>query len=167
MPRANFVGIDPGASGAHCFLTVETDGSHIITFMDNKESVRTKGEWLTHHKVQGIQMTMIEDVHSLGNMSAKSNFSFGWNVSELHTLLQCLGMSYDTIQPKKWQKEVGIKVPAQFKGPERAKRLKKATATKCDQLYPDCEIYGPQGGLKDGRSDALMIAHYCRLIYKK
>jgi len=111
-------------------------------------------------------MTMIEEVHSLGNMSAKSNFSFGWNVGELHTLLQCLGMPYDMVQPKKWQSTVGIKVPIKFKGPERAKRLKKATAEKCEQLYPGCDIYGPKGGLKDGRSDALMIAHFCRLSYK-
>ena len=165
MTRVNFIGMDPGASGCLCRLQIDPDGTHDIMFLDNDANVRAKGEWLTQHSREGVQMTMIEDVHSLPTMSAKSNFTFGWNVSELHTLLQCLGMPYDMIQPKKWQSTVGIKVPTQFKGPVRAKRLKQATADKCDQLYPGCNIYGPKGGLKDGRSDALMIAHYCRMTY--
>jgi hypothetical protein len=92
-------------------------------------------------------------------MSAKSNFNFGYNVGAAHMLLS--GVLYtqevelELIPPKKWQKGVGITVSG--------KAIKTAVAELARKLYPDCDIYGPRGGLIDGRADALMIAHYLYL----
>ena len=33
------------------------------------------------------------------------------------------------------------------------------------KLYPTAELYGNKGGLRDGRSDALGLAHFIRLKY--
>jgi len=62
------------------------------------------------------------------------------------------------VQPKKWQKTIGVT--------KKGKEIKKEVASICSRLYPDAEIYGPKGGLLDGKSDALMIAHYAFLNYK-
>lgn len=112
-----------------------------------------------------IPMIMIEDVHSLHGMSAKSNFQFGRNVGLIHGILAITKIGIDLVAPKVWQKEVGVSVPATIKGAARAKAMKKATAEVCKRLYPTVDIYGPKGGLIDGKADALMIAHYCYLKY--
>lgn len=168
MSELNVLGIDPGNKGALCLLRSFSDKAPEIHFMDAGKDVWVIQDWLLEAVTVPIRMAMIEDVHSLGTMSAKSNFSFGGNVAKLDTLLQLQRNHFglDKVQPKLWQKTVGISVPAQFKGTERAKRLKQATAEQCTRLYPNCEIHGPKGGLMDGRSDALMIAHYCMLKYK-
>ena len=48
----------------------------------------------------------------------------------------------------------------------KGKDIKKDVANICQRLYPTAEIYTPKGRLMDGRSDALMIAHYCMIHYK-
>lgn len=159
-----FIGIDPGAKGAICLLAVNPTGDQ-IEFLDNDLAPEILHRNLTKVNKK-INMAMIEDVHSLHGMSAKSNFSFGWNVGMLRTLLDLQSFGHDLVKPKEWQKAVGVSVPQKFKGSVRSKMLKNAVADICERIYPGCQIRGPQGGLKDGRSDALMIAHFCRLKYK-
>lgn len=103
---------------------------------------------------------MIEEVHSIFGVSAKANFNFGYNVGLVNTLALCSGNMVDKITPKKWQKAVGVKSTS------KGKDIKKDVAGICSRLYPDIKIYGPKGGLDDGKSDALMIAHYCYLTHK-
>jgi hypothetical protein len=105
---------------------------------------------------------MLEEVHSLYGMSAKSNFSFGSAVGRIQTILNISHTGWDLVQPKVWQKEVGIKFPPKSKPAQR----KKITAAAVNRLFPGADIYGPKGGLIDGKADALMIAHYCMLRYK-
>jgi hypothetical protein len=42
---------------------------------------------------------------------------------------------------------------------------KKFVASIALQLYPKAPLFGPKGGLLDGRADALMIAHYLSIKY--
>jgi hypothetical protein len=106
-----------------------------------------------------INAAAIEQVHSLYGMSAKSNFSFGYNVGAAHMLLTSFlyqkEVELQLVQPKAWQKAVGITA--------KGKAIKQAVADLAHELYPTAELYGPMGGLRDGRADALMIAHYLTL----
>jgi hypothetical protein len=95
---------------------------------------------------------MLEDVHSLPLVSAKSNFSFGYNLGVVTTIAIASNVMVDKVTPKKWQKFIGVTV--------KGDGIKKDVAAIATRLYPDAHIYGPRGGLLDGRSDALMIAHY-------
>jgi len=104
----------------------------------------------------------LEHVHSLYGMSAKSNFTFGGMFWRARTILDCLGHPFELVQPKAWQQAVGI--PAK-KDRDPQDELKRLVADRAHELYPDAQLYGPRGGLMDGRSDALMIAHYLRLKY--
>lgn len=115
---------------------------------------------------------MIEDVHAIPGAAAGSSFTFGWNTSAMNIIPLCAGASVDKVQPKVWQKYVGVKPIVRKKGAVkikahiRSKRLKEEVASICDRLYPNVSIRGPKGGLQDGKSDSLMIAHYASHIYK-
>ena len=110
-------------------------------------------------KKYDIVVIMIEDVHSIHNMSAKSNFSFGFNLGAVTAICKASGLGVDKVAPKVWQKVIGIKP----KDPS----IKKSVGNIAQSLYPAAQIHGPKGGLLDGKSDALMIAHYTFKTYTK
>lgn len=156
---STFLGCDPGAKGAICILDPEDKYAVFFPTPGGNTSpgvlFTTLHAWLMAH--QPPYKAAIEDVHSIYGMSAKSNFNFGANAGAALTLLECLlpGQKIHRVQPKRWQKEVGITA--------KGKAIKKAVASLAHELYPEAELYGPRGGLMDGRADALMIAHYLSL----
>ena len=144
-----------------CVLWARDDAPTEIGFIDHS---RTRSEiftWL-HSIIPIISHAYLEDVHSLFGMSAKSNFNFGKNLGIVETLLALQDFPLRTVTPKIWQKAVDVEqyVDSNLKGKDRAKALKKGVGQCCEALYPGCDIWGKRGGLMDGRSDALMIAHY-------
>jgi len=145
-----------------CLLWVsDNDPKAQIGFIDHKQNVQTIYSWLTEADRQvHISKIMLEDVHSLFGMSAKSNFNFGKNLGIVETLLKLQELPMEIVQPKKWQKFIGVDIPKEIKGAKRSKAIKTRVAELCEELYPGCKIWGPKGGLMDGRSDALMLAHY-------
>jgi len=156
-PQA-FIGIDPGAKGAVCLLVPVLD---LVDFIDNSASNQDIYSFLLQSRDgYNLRAIMIEKVHSLMGMSAKSNFSFGYNVGEINTLASLSGIMVDHVTPKQWQSKIGIA--------PKSKTIKKDVAEICDKLYPGSQtlIRGPRGGLMDGRSDALMIAHFNYLKHK-
>jgi len=165
MANINVIACDPGKTGSFCFLSLSDNKPPLIAFKPNETPVEELDKWLKDLSVKyHITMAMTEDVHSVRMASAKANFTFGGNVREAEVLLRLQSFGFDKVQPKAWQKYIGI---TKKKGVKRTPaELKKEVAEKCKSLYPGCPIYGPKGGLLDGRSDALMIAHYCAHKYK-
>lgn len=151
MGRQTYIGVDPGAQGFLCHLDTT---NNIIEF---QSCAATPVEIDAFIQACAPAKIMIEDVHSLAKMSAKSNFGFGRNVGFIHALCGLEPCGVDLVTPKVWQKTIGIK--------PGSKTLKKDVATIAHRLYPTAELYGPQGGLIDGKADALMIAHFCLLRY--
>ena len=149
------VGIDPGAKGAVC---VYEPLSRYIKFVDLDKT--TWEDLVFYLSTCSISHVFVEQVRSLPGMSAKSNFSFGYNIGQLDTALELAGLSPIKVLPKVWQRVVGVSIPSKTNSRDR----KLITADRCLELFPDAEIYGPKGGLKDGRSDALLIAHYGYLL---
>lgn len=143
-----WVGVDPGAKGAICALCPELDLIEFISAVDPKEIYQHLQHLRDNHQIVRV---VVEDVHSLYGMSAKSNFTFGWNVGIPNTLLQALDIPYEKAQPKKWQKAVGVTA--------KGKEIKEDVAGLCKELYPEVSIHTKRGRLEDGKSDALMIAH--------
>ena len=155
------LGCDPGTQGALCLLDTSTNSTRFYETPKSKylaHSVLTLSSQIALW-FPIIAYTAIEDVHSMGGMSAKSNFQFGRNVGLLEACLYSHIDNIEYIQPKVWQKEVGIS----FTPKSTPAAKKKITANIALELYPKAEIFGPKGGLLDGRSDALMIAHYLKL----
>jgi hypothetical protein len=150
-----FIGIDPGAKGSICVLA---PNQNEVMFYPTTDKPFELLERILHLKETcDVKAIMIEDVHSIHGASAKSNFMFGYNVGVVNTLAQATGIMVMRVQPKVWQKHVGVKA--------KGNDIKKEVASICDRLYPAVTIRGPRGGLLDGCSDALMIAHYVAQTY--
>ena len=157
------LGIDPGAKGALCLLSRTGE----VKFKDMPKTYkewRLVYRWLLSYAADLAQVAC-EDVHSLYGMSAKSNFQFGGMVKTIQTIV---GMAvgdyapYQLIQPKQWQKEIGLVFPKGTKSPER--KLFALARAKCliGEEVANEHFYGSRGGLLDGRVDAYLIA-YCLL----
>lgn len=98
----------------------------------------------------------IEKVGSMPGQGVTSMFSFGETFGILRGLAETrtrYNVTYPT--PTTWQKHFGIKNETKEK-----KDLKLLIAKKAMELYPDANLYNERGTLKDGRSDALLIARY-------
>jgi hypothetical protein len=144
------IGIDPGIRGAHCALMPL---SNQVVFIKNDVKPIEIKQWYDQLLLEcDLRVIMIENVHSIQGVSAKSNFMFGYNTGTVNAIAALTGSMVDLVNPKKWQKHIGVTA----KGSE----IKKNVASICERLYPNVSVRGPRGGLLDGMSDALMIAHY-------
>lgn len=146
-------GIDPGQKGALCVLD-QKDPTYSAYLDLMKSSLYATANWMFHQKIDQI---WIENVHSIFGMSAKSNFTFGKEVGYVHAISSIILKGNEDqihlVTPKVWQKAVGVTVSG-------STNIKKQVSELSTALYPDVPVYGPKGGLRDGRSDAVMIAHY-------
>ncbi len=151
-----YVGIDPGAKGAFCLLVPHTKQ---VAFKSTLDKPMDLFDWFMQIQTSyNLKIIMIEDVHSIFGTSAKSNFNFGRNVGLVTGISASTGSPVDLITPKKWQKYIGVKT--------KGVAIKKEVASICERLYPQTNIRGARGGLLDGLSDSLMIAHYASHLYK-
>lgn len=148
--------VDPGASGSICIYIPETKKIH---FMSTAAKPKDIAQFFNQAQSElNLVITVIEDVHAIFGVSAKSNFNFGYNTGLITGIIQGTGAGIDRVTPKIWQKHVGVKA--------KGKEIKKDVAGICERMFPDADIYGPRGGLLDGRSDALMIAVYAAYKYR-
>jgi len=151
------ISCDPGASGAIAIIRLEDNST---AFLPNSKPILKLYEALQSMKedyhIVGIGL---EKVHAIPGTSAGSNFKFGFNYGVVSTLLSTLGVAIYDIPPKEWQKFIGLSIPRGLSTNLRKKRIKLGVGNICNRLYPKAEIYGIRGGLRDGRSDALMIGH--------
>ena len=110
------ISTDPGQSGSTCYLP--SSGGDVL-FLDHKQNdIVEVHRWIEQRLLQGVEYCIIEDVHSLFGMSAKSNFSFGRNLGVMTTLLELTQLPVHKVQPKVWQKYLGCTQPS-------GKKLKK------------------------------------------
>lgn len=153
-----YIGIDPGSSGSIALLTSPGAGN-VIFFHDLKNSIPINiMNALEEIKEKfAPRIIMIEKVHAIQGTSAGSNFKFGYNVGLINALSEASGIGVSHVNPKSWQKKIGVTA--------KGKAIKKQVAEIAEKIYPLAEIRGPRGGLLDGRSDALMIAHVAFLTY--
>lgn len=162
---ASYVGVDPGAQGSLCLL----DDIGYIQFFEPPKMFKSPGLLIKEIQdaISGriLIHSAIEDVHSMAQMAAKSNFGFGRNVQLMHTVMQLVPLKYELVTPKTWQKALNI--PAKKVFDSLGMDWKQGVASVALKIYPNAKLYGPQGGLKDGRADALMLAHYLKLKYRK
>lgn len=142
------VGIDVGKNGCLCILDKQP------IFIDFK----TKGLRGYIDILQPLDITLVavEQVGAMRGQGVVSMFSFGENYGLIQGMLQTLSIPYILVRPQLWRKTLNI--------PSKAD--KKDIASIISKIYPKVSLYGTRGGLLDGRSDSLCLAHYCNLYYK-
>ena len=150
-------GIDPGAHGAMCVLD-SNDPAYAEVFDLHNTTPYEAADWLFK---QQVNIVFIEDVHSLHGMSAKSNFNFGYAVGLVNTISNIVlrGSHPILVQPKAWQQAVGVT--------EKGKFIKQQVSELAQEKFPNLNLKGKMGALKDGRSDATMLAYYGLYLHKE
>lgn len=169
-----YIGCDPGKSGAVVCLDDCKNIRHQFVFKSNKDNAFDMYDFIEHIKVidnkfqDEVFMFVIENVHSLFGMSAKSNFNFGKNCGIIEAVLASFGHGFIKVTPKDWQTEIlkDIEVIKKTKkGIESKKNNVKAMSLKAQQrLFPNFNsIASPRSRTPhDGLIDALLIGEYAR-----
>ena len=82
-------------------------------------------------------------------------FKFGMSYGGLRMALVAAGIPFTAVTPQKWQKALGI---PHRERTESKTQWKQRLKRKAEQLFPNHK-------LTLAISDALLIAHYCRMIH--
>ena len=166
------VGIDVGVNGGIFAMTMKRVVllKEAIPRLKNNEGVDYNTMW---HQLQGIVMDnilediifIIEDVHSLYGMSAKSNFSFGHIKGVKEGMMVALGVEYHLVQPKVWQKAVWEPEDIVLKD-NRHKDTKASSLNAARRIFPDVDFRRSERAKvpHDGIVDGALMAEYCRII---
>lgn len=169
----NFCGIDQGISGAIAFLG---DDGHLhvydmptITISSGRRSKKTgkmgKKRVLDFARIKALLVkyvpvyTIVEQVPvSLGREGVTSLATLHKNAGIILGMLFGAGLPMEEYLPSSWQK-----LFFKSRGSD-TKQLAYDTACK---LFPTCcELFsGPKGGIKDGRSDAALLATLAKRKY--
>ena len=150
MTHNLFIGIDPGANGAVAVISREQE---IILLQDYPGNEVAAANLLRGVSEQNV-FAAIEKAQAMPKQGVRSMFKFGTNYGVWKGILATLGIPFREITPRTWQK--GVIAKAQDKKPAVAAAAR---------MFPKAELYGPRGGKKDGRADALLIADWCRRQY--
>lgn len=142
-----FLGVDPGKQGCACLLT--TDGPLFSDWSNEIDMQATLELWQRDYTIQGA---VLEQVSAMRGQGVTSMFSFGANYGWWKCALQWMRISWREVRPQTWQRAVGI----------TPKSGKQGAYIVASRLYPTAELTGPKGGIKDGRADALLLAHYIK-----
>lgn len=167
-----FIGIDPGQNGAIAAIDNNPNVMLLKDYPENEiAAARIVSDFLfelRRMQIGKIQIkAAIEKVHAMGRpgkpcpvckrrpaQGVTSTFKFGTNYGIWKGILAYAQISFLEPPPQTWQK--GVISKAQDKKPALAAAAR---------MFPEAELYGPRGGGKDGRADALLIADWCRRQY--
>lgn len=151
----SIMAFDPGKSGAVACINDDGSCPQVFDMPADKAGIdparlfaicadlKCRDEALTH--------IIIEDVHAMPGQGVTSMFSFGKSLGIILGVSGVLGYPIVMVRPQKWQKAFGI-----------GKDTKGDSVSTAARLFPSAELYGPKGGAKDGRADALLLAEYGR-----
>jgi len=148
-----FVGIDPGQSGGLAIVCVYPN---MEVYPDMECAVpmpsTERDIWDWFNSLPPRTMALIELVHAMPGNGVSSMFKFGAGYGGLRMALIASGIPFEGVQPRAWQKELGI--PPKKKT-ETKTQFKNKLKAKAQQLFPAEDVT-----LKT--ADALLIAEYCR-----
>ena len=158
-----YIGIDCGAKGAVAFVSSES--VKVFDMPTNSNGiVDTYGLYIMiQNNIGGKTIIGIEEQGVKGNLtSRKSAFIMGRNYQAVINAVQdTTNASIIYIKPQQWKKTLGVLGTSAMSVNEK----KKITAELVKDVFPNADIFGKRGGLKDGRADALAIAEYLRRKY--
>ncbi|WP_271007086.1 hypothetical protein [Pseudomonas aeruginosa] len=147
------LGIDPGLNGALALI----ENGHLLEMVDIEAS---DSRINAAHLAALIQrwkpdFAVCEVVTARPGQGVTSMFTFGHGLGTITAVLSTLSIPYLLIRPQVWQSHFGIETSSKDKA-----QHKREIADRAEDFYQGAPLYGPKGGLKDGRSDALLLAHY-------
>jgi len=160
-----YIGIDPGASGAIALITSEGKYISIYDWPGNEQELAKILDQIDR-RYPPEKWDMFAAIEKVGAMPARnktgkpvqgiaSTFKFGTNYGIWRMGLAMFKIPFILVTPQKWQKGIITK-------DDKMLGKAKGNCAAAARLFPDAPLYGPRGGAKDGRADALMIADWRR-----
>lgn len=148
----NFIGIDPGGSGAFVVLYSDSNEIDWFPFKDSSEAeIASALEIHCRNFDEGNRaVAVIERVHSMPRQGVASSFKFGQSYGFLRGLLTAFEIPFVEVTPQKWQKAMGC----------MTKGDKNVSKQRAGQLFPGVKF-------THAFADAALIAAYCKLEAKK
>lgn len=153
-----FIGIDPGASGA---LARFDSARNVVEIVDMPMAPFGLSRGLNHWGLADLLSrwadvsvsVVIERVSAMPGQGVVSMFTFGQYFGAVKQAVASAGIAYTLIEPRIWKRVYGLQGGRENKG---------ASAAKAIELFPELKplMYGPKGGVKDGRAEAVLLAHY-------
>lgn len=161
MRNSIFVGIDPGKAGAMAVHDEFYDCTSVFDFKDY-EFYEIGDLLLTATGGKNPVKILFEMPGSRPGNSKTNDLTSFMNAGVIVGSLKANGFKNITfIQPASWQKPLNLKHKSS--GSSKQQRMhKEEIANHAAKHYPDVNFFGPKGGLRDGRTDALMIMHHLR-----
>lgn len=178
-----YIGIDPGINGcisafydeervpvSHMMPTNKRgniDGLQVIDIIEKISSDRKRD-------LEEVNVFIcIEDVHAIFGSSAGSTFSFGYGLGVVHGAMQSMMMPYSEVQPKAWQKmiwESGDRaMKSSTSGKTKVTDTKATSIAAAQRLFPEADLRKSKRARvpHDGVADSVLIAEYCRRLFRK
>jgi len=144
----NYIGVDPGNSGA----MVSLDGEGLPdSIRHDKATDSDLWSWLQSHQGRPV-MAVIERVSAMPGQGVSSTFKFGTSYGKSQGMLIAAGIPFEFITPRTWQKALSIKKRQKNESKTDFKRRLKGVAQR---LFPNEKIV-------NANADAFLIAEYCR-----
>jgi crossover junction endodeoxyribonuclease RuvC len=151
---SRILGIDPGASGALCFLCTKTQILEIydmptVTIKRGTRQVRqVNAALLVDILKQGkADLAIVEAVHAMPGQGVSSMFAFGRAMGVIEGALAGLSIPQTLVPPSEWTKAM------------RVKGGKDGARNRAIELYPrHSNLFARVKD--DGRADATLIATY-------
>jgi crossover junction endodeoxyribonuclease RuvC len=141
----NYIGIDPGKSGAAVFMDETGQILDKLKFSGATDHDIAETIWEWRSTNEGGFKAMIEKVHAMPKQGVSSTFKFGYSYGFLTGVITTLRIPFETVAPHKWQGAMQC----------RSKGDKNVTKAAAQRLYPDEKVI-------HATADAILIAEYCR-----
>lgn len=144
-----WIGIDPGKTGAMAIMF--EDG--VCAYVDWVNEVHMYNTLIMWTDVYQVVNVALEDTPAMAMDSKQSTTTFQQHCGAWKCLIKIAGYKPLMVRPQRWMKRrIGRKLNSRDKPSVRYVVAK----------YPYVDIHGPRGGLKDGRTDAICIAEWCK-----
>lgn len=163
MPKT-WIGIDPGLKGA---IGVIDDEGQMLAVWDLPTAVTRSRARRTQVDVAALDaiirllplypdpIVRLEWPTTRPDESPEASKNFGVGLGQLEALCQAHGLTLDKVAPNKWKGDLGL--PGKKADPQAA-RMACEFAEHWVKAVPHSLVFGPRGGPKDGRAEALLIA---------
>ena len=166
-----YIGIDIGKNGGIAIMNKGTLTYKKIPVLKKEVNTSEIIEIFNGLKNTDCHVCM-EDLHSIYNSSAKSNYQFGWINGLIEAILICYKIPFTKVIPVRWQKEMweGVRLVKKMEKDKKTGEMKEKTDTKATSLLAAKRLFPHESFLASSRSsvphdgivDAVLLAEYAR-----
>lgn len=151
-----YVGIDPGHDGA---VAIIQDGQ--VRIVDMPDSFRELRDLFIDQPEESF--CVYEKAYLDSSQGGKSNRTYFIGIGKIEAALEDTFSpgNVKEVSPMSWKKMFRLNAA---RGERKTKVQRKLDSVRAAvKIFPDLEpqLYGPKGGMKDGRAEAVLMAVYC------